>query len=244
MKKLKLLFLTLLTVVAFTSCEEEMPAGQGANYITFGKTTYSTGVDVGGTKTFDIPIYTANITGSDRSFDISVLPTSTAAAGSYVVPSSVLVPAGSNEGILSVTLSDNNLGIGVNALRLSFEVVDGLSRGPNTVLSYIQNCTEVTATLTFAFDGYASEVRWRVVDVLGGVVASKPYASYADGQASATETITLCAGRNYTLIVDDQYGDGLSWPTNGSFRLTIGGVVKATGGGDYGASISLPFNTN
>lgn len=31
MKKFKLILLTVLTVFAFTSCEEEMPAGQNAN---------------------------------------------------------------------------------------------------------------------------------------------------------------------------------------------------------------------
>lgn len=148
MKKFKLILLTVLTVFAFTSCEEEMPAGQNANYITFGKTTYSTGVDAGGTKSFDIPVYTANVVGTDRSFDVTVLTTSTAAAGSYTVPTSVSIPAGSNEGTLTVVITDTNLGIGVNALRLSFAAVEGLSRGANTTLSYVQNCTEVTATLS------------------------------------------------------------------------------------------------
>ncbi|MBG7613545.1 hypothetical protein IU405_14920 [Polaribacter sp. BAL334] len=243
MKKFKLILLTVLTVFAFTSCEEEMPAGQNANYITFAKTTYSTGVDVGGTKSVDIPVYTANVVGTDRSFDITVLPTSTAAAGSYTVPTSVSIPAGSNEGTLTIVLTDTNLGIGVNALRLKFADVEGLSIGANTTLSYIQNCTEVTATLNITFDGYGSETGWRVTDALGGVVASKAAGTYSDGQASATETITLCAGRDYTFTITDSYGDGLSFPANGSYSLTIGGVVKATGGGDFGASQATAFDT-
>lgn len=243
MKKLKLILLTVLTVFAFISCEEEMPAGQNANYITFGKTAYSTGVDVGGSKSVDIPVYTANVVGTERSFDVTVLSTSTAAAGSYTVPTSVSIPAGSSEGTLTVVLTDTNLGIGVNALRLSFAAVEGLSRGANTTLSYIQNCTEVTATLSITFDGYGSETGWNVTDALGGVVASKAKGTYSDGQVSATETITLCAGRDYTFTITDDYGDGLSYPANGSYSLTIGGVVKATGGGDFGASEATDFDT-
>ena len=245
MKKLKLILLTVLTVFAFTSCEEEMPAGQNANYITFGKTTYSTGVDVGGTKSFDIPVYTANVVGTDRAFDITVLPTSTAAAGSYTVPTSVTVPAGSNEGTLTVVLTDTNLGIGINALRLKFADVEGLSIGANTVLNYIQNCTEVTASLRLNFDFYASETGWRITDALGGVVASKAAGSYTDGAAPATETIKLCAGRNYTLIVTDAFGDGMNDGSKiGDYTLTIGGVVKVAGSGSFTASRSTAFNTN
>lgn len=243
MKKLKIILFAALAILTFNSCEEETPEPQNANYITFAKTSYSTGVDVGGSTTVEIPVYTANVVGTDRSFDISILPTSTAAAGSYTVPSTVTIPAGSNEATLSIQLTDTNLGIGVNALRLSIVAQDGLSKGPNTVVNYIQNCTEVTASLSITFDGYGSETGWRVTDALGGVVASKDAGQYTDGQASATETITLCAGRDYTFTITDSFGDGLSFPANGSYSLTIGGVVKATGGGDFGASQATAFDT-
>lgn len=242
MKKIFSILAALTVLISFNSCTEEVEAPQ-TNYITFGKTTYSTGVDVGSSKTFDIPVYTANITGTDRAFNLELLPTSTAAAGSYTAPTSVIIPAGSNEGTLSVVLTDTNLGIGVNTLRFSFAVQEGLSRGPNTVLSYIQNCTEVTATLSIAFDGWGSETGWRINDSLGGVVASKAAGSYADRQATATESIKLCAGRDYTFTITDSFGDGLSDPTNGSYSLTIGGVTKASGGGNFGASQTRTFNT-
>lgn len=244
MKKI-LLILTVFTVLfSLNGCTEEVEAPQ-TNYITFGATTYSTGVDVGGSKTFDIPVYTANITGSDRAFEVTVLPTSTAAAGSYTVPTTVNIPAGTNKGTLSIVLTDTNLGIGVNALRLKFADVEGLSIGANTTLSYIQNCTEVTASLRLNFDFYASETGWRITDELGGVVASKAAGSYADGAAPATETITLCAGRNYTLTVTDAFSDGMNDGSKiGDYTLTIGGVVKVAGSGSFTASRSTAFNTN
>lgn len=243
MKNFLFLLVLFTVLITFNNCTDEPTAPQ-TNYITFSSKTYSTSVDVGASKTFDITVFTANVTGNDRSFDIILDPTSTAAAASFTLPSTVTIPAGTNEGKLSIALTDTNLGIGVNTLKLSFGAQEGLSIGGTTILSYIQNCTEVTGTLTFAFDAWGSEVGWKITDALDGVVVSKSAGTYADGQVSATESITLCAGRNYTLTITDAFGDGMSDPTNGSYTLTIGGAVKATGGGNYGASQAKPFNTN
>lgn len=244
MKKIFSILAVFTVLISFNSCTEEVEPPQ-TNYITFGATTYSTGVDVKGSKTFDIPVYTANVTGSDRAFEVAVLPTSTAAAGSYTVPSTVTIPAGTNIGTLSVALTDTNLGIGVNALRLSFGPQDGLSRGPDTVLNYIQNCTEVTASLTLTFDLYAEETGWNIKDELGGVVASKAAGSYTRGQGPATESIQLCAGRNYTLTVTDAFNDGMNdGAFIGNYRLVIGGVTKVMASGNFTSSQTNAFNTN
>ena len=85
MNKIKYILLAL-TVFIYTGCEEEVPTPEGTNYIAFADSEFSTGVDVGSSNSFDIPVYSANITGSDRSFDILVDPASAAAAGSYTVP--------------------------------------------------------------------------------------------------------------------------------------------------------------
>lgn len=240
MKNFKLFLLAVLTITAFVSCEEEIEA-PGTNYVTFGDTSYNTGVDQGGSTTFEIPVYTANTTGSDRSF-VLMVDGSGAADGSYNVPTAITIPANSNEAMIPVQLSDNNLGIGVNTIIISFTAEDGLSLGESTSLNYIQNCAEATGTLDIVFDGYGSETSWDITDVLGGVVASG--SGYSDGQVDASENITLCQGRNYTFTIYDSYGDGLSFPTNGTYTLTIGGVVKASGGGDFGSMESTAFDTN
>ncbi len=60
-----------------------------------------------------------------------------------------------------------------------------------------------------------------------------------------SESIILCAGRDYTLVFYDEFSDGMDdGATLGSYTLTIGGVVKATGGGAFGASESNSFDTN
>ena len=243
MNKIKYILLAL-TVFIYTGCEEEVPTPEGTNYIAFADSEFSTGVDVGSSNSFDIPVYSANITGSDRSFDILVDPASAAAAGSYTVPSTVTIPSGSNEGTLTVQLTDTNLGIGVNKLILNFGVVENLYNGGSTTVNYIQNCTEITATLEINFDGYGSESSWSITDALGGIVVSKAEKFYADGQASATETITLCAGRDYTFTFNDAYGDGLSYPADGNVTLTINGEEKAAVTGDFGTKYEVAFDTN
>lgn len=242
MKKIKLLSIFFLTLVMLTSCEETIEAPQ-TNYITFSADAYSAGVDAGSTETVDVTIFTANVTAADRTFDLNV-DGSGAAANSYTVPTSFTIPGGTNEATVSVVLSDTNLGIGVNTVLLSFGPQEGLSTGSSAAINYIQNCTEVTATLDIVFDGYGSETGWEVYDALGGVVASKPVGTYADGQVLASETFQLCSGRNYTFKIIDSFGDGLSFPADGSYSLSVGGTVKASGGGDFGDDESTNFDTN
>ena len=47
----------------------------------------------------------------------------------------------------------------------------------------------------------------------------------------------------YTFTVFDVYGDGLTWPTEGSVTLLYGGQVIAVIPGDFGDEASVTFNT-
>ena len=242
MKKINLILLLFLSMslFVFNSCDDDESEFV---YVTFAEPEYSKGVDVGGTESFNITVYTGANVGSDTSFNIAIDPSSDAAAGSYEIPTSVTVPSGSNEGTFTVNLSDVNLGIGINNLVLNFDALRNYFDGGSTTISYVQNCTEVTATLDFNFDFYSEETTWEVRDALDGVVASK--GGYVNGQWTASETITLCSGRDYTLIVYDAFSDGMNDGTNlGDYTLTINGVVKVTGGGNFGASESNSFDTN
>jgi hypothetical protein len=243
MKKIKLILLAVFAMVAFNSCEENVEPS-ALDYIAFGTDTYSTGVDPGGSTSFDIPVYTGKVYSAAKTFNITV-DGSNGAAGSYDVPASVTVAAGSNEGILTVSLSDVNLGIGVNEITINFEDVAGAYHGESTTLKYVQNCTDVTVTLDFNFDYYSDETGWFIEDSLGGVVASKDAGSYERGIWMASESIVLCSGRDYILTVTDDYGDGMNDGTNlGYYSLTFGVVGKVTGGGSFGASESNSFDTN
>lgn len=245
MKKYIYLFLASVAIISFSSCEESTVDALGTNFVSFESTSYSTGVDPGGSTTLDVDVYTTNITGSDRIYTITV-DGSSAADNSYTVPTSVTVPGGLNKGTFTIALSDTNLGIGINSLGISFEGSTKFYTGKPTEINYVQNCTEVTATLDLSFDRWGSEVYWEILDGLDGVVAST--AGYPDTASGTTTTdsvaITLCAGRAYTLYVEDGYGDG--WGAGSSYTLTIGGVVKVSGDGSVLTpnGVSTAFDTN
>ncbi|BFP41807.1 hypothetical protein FGF1_26520 [Flavobacteriaceae bacterium GF1] len=241
MKSIYSIFLGVFLSLAFYSCEEEGTPNNNINYVAFSSQDFSATVPIGGSASVDVTILTANTTNADRAFTI-VIDDSAAAAGSYSFPNTITVPAGSQEGTVTATLSDVDLGVGVNTLSLSFADEEGLFSGESSTISYVQECSEVMATLDFAFDGFGSEITWSVLDVLGSVVESG--GPYADGQANASESFMLCAGRDYTLEVNDSFGDGLSYPNNGSFTLAVEGVTKVTGGGNFGSQVSTDFDTN
>ncbi|WP_248722183.1 hypothetical protein [Seonamhaeicola sp. ML3] len=243
MKKTHILLAMVFSLILGNSCSEENILEDNVfDYITFAQTSYSAVVDLGGDITVDVSVLTSKKSSSDRSIGVSVDGSTSAGAGSYSVPETVIIPAGSQEGTLTVTLSDSNLGIGVNNLVLSFTDEEGAFVGGTTTVAYTQQCNEVTAVLDFVFDGFASETTWEVKDALDNVVVSGG-GTYSDGQATASEDIVLCAGRDYTLIINDSFGDGLSFPTNGTYTLTLNGVVKAQGGGNFGNSDSSEFDT-
>jgi|TARA_B110000858_G_C17697215_1_gene424138 hypothetical protein len=242
MKTIIKTFLVLLVSVSLFNCEDTLEPS-ALDYIAFGTDKYSTGVDPGGATTFDIPVYTAKVYGAATTFNVTV-DGAKAAAGSYDVPASVSIAAGSNEGVLTVSLSDVNLGIGINEITINFKDEAGSYHGESTTLAYVQNCTDITATLDLSFDRWGSEVYWEIRDSLDGLVVST--GGYPDTGAGTTTTdsvaITLCAGRSYTFLALDAYGDG--W--GGDYTLTIGGVVKFTGDGSTldTTGVSIDFDTN
>ena len=228
--------------VSLFNCEDTLEPS-ALDYIAFGTDKYSTGVDPGGATTFDIPVYTAKVYSAATTFNVTV-DGAKAAAGSYDVPASVSIAAGSNEGVLTVSLSDVNLGIGINEITINFKDEAGSYHGESTTLAYVQNCTEIIATLDLSFDRWGSEVYWEIRDALDGIVVST--GGYPDTGPGITTTdsvaITLCAGRSYTFLALDAYGDG--W--GGDYTLTIGGVVKFTGDGSTldTTGVSIDFDTN
>lgn len=245
MKKIANIFLILFSILLFQNCENDQ-FEPSIDYVSFESSTYSQGVTPDGSSTIDINVYASNVASSDMTINVSV-DGSAAPAGSFTVPSSVTIPSGTNKGTLTVELSDTNLDC-FNDIVVSFDPSAGVTPGPEATLTYFQtpsgSCSsEVSGTLDFMFDDWASEVSYEIQDVLGGVVVSGPDSSWADGTATASVPVTLCSGRCYTLIVRDAFGDGLSAP-GGSYTLTIGGVDYATDSDDYGASSSTGFQVD
>ncbi|SEK40485.1 Por secretion system C-terminal sorting domain-containing protein [Aquimarina amphilecti] len=101
------------------------------------------------------------------------------------------------------------------------------------------SCTDVTLSITL--DNYPEETSWQITNSSNQVVASGgTYASQPDG---STISITECldAG-SYTFTINDSYGDGICCSYgNGSYTLTAGSTILASGG-SFGGSESTTFS--
>jgi chitodextrinase len=85
-------------------------------------------------------------------------------------------------------------------------------------------------TLSITLDNYPEETSWTLTNDGGQTIASGgTYGSQPDG-STVTETICL-VDDCYTFTINDTYGDGICCGFgNGSYSLTNGGTVLASGG--------------
>lgn len=91
-------------------------------------------------------------------------------------------------------------------------------------------CTDTEVIINITLDNYPEETSWSLVNAGGATVASGgTYGSQADG---STVTITEClADGCYDFVINDAYGDGICCSYgNGSYTVTAGGAVVASGG--------------
>lgn len=96
-------------------------------------------------------------------------------------------------------------------------------------------CTNSTVSVTT--DNYGSETSWQLTDSSNTVLAS---GSGYSNNTNYQENVCLEDG-DYTFTIDDSYGDGIccSWG-NGSYDITVGGQVVASGG-SFGRTESKSF---
>ena len=235
---------TLIAAVSlslFSSCDYEDDF-ENPNYVSFSENSANVGVDVGGSSTYDVTVYAANVTGADRQVGVVVEDATTLAASGYTVPSTVTIPAGSNEAVLNVEVSDVDLGLTGKSLVLSLQEDAALSTGENLEIGVNRTCVGKEFVVDFVFDGYASETSWSIADADGNVLVSVPATTYDDGTETASRSLCLSQG-DYTFTVGDSFGDGLTYPNLGSVTLSYAGTVLTTidGAFDEGTSVEVSF---
>jgi hypothetical protein len=241
MKKIVFLFLLSFSLAMIHSCEDGIPGTEDLNYVTFEAPVVDLGVDIGGSNEREVKIYTTMVTGSDRTFKIKVIPESTTASEeAYSIPSTVTVPANTNSGVIKVNLNDVNIGDG-KKIGLDIEPEEGLFKGRTTTLNISRICNQNDVRLNLVFDGYASECTWNLKDNAGEIIASG--GPYKDGDKTASAKFCLEDG-TYTFTIFDQYGDGLSYPTNGSATVSKGTTQLVYIEGDFGDSESVTFSVS
>lgn len=140
MKKYLILFVSILSFTAFVGCSDD-DGYTPPNYVTFGQTSAATSVLQDGDTSFEMTVYTANVTGTDRTVALNVLPSTTLNAETYSLPESVTIPANSNETTFTVELVDDNLANSGGRLVLSLGTMDeDFYTGNNLTLNVRRVC--------------------------------------------------------------------------------------------------------
>jgi len=241
-KKIIYLLLLALPLVLITSCEENaVGITPELNHVSFEANTYSFGVDIDGENTNTIAIYASNKSTSSRTVEVVVIAEETTAdVASYTVPASFTIPANSNVGELSVTISDVNISSGGETLTIALVSKPGLYVGANITLDVRQVCPFNDVNINIVFDLYPEEVYWVLADSNGAVIAESAagvYGAYAGFDNGTNINIPLCLENDtYTFTVYDQYSDGA-----GAISITSGGTDLFSTDGGYGAGAQGTF---
>ena len=242
MKNIKLIAYLFIAICTLNSCTDEAEP-KGTNFVTFESDSYSFGVDIDGENTNGIKVYAGSIMTTARTFDLSIITEATTLdAAAYAAPTSVTIPANSNVGEISMTISDVNISPAGETLTMALVSKDGVFVGGNITLNVKQVCPTNPGTLQIAFDSYPEEVYWDIKDADGTIVAtSNPaglaYGGHADQDPGSSLTYEFCwdAG-TYAFRVFDQYGDGA-----GPITIIFNGEVVYSTDGVYGGGESASF---
>jgi hypothetical protein len=265
MLKKSIAFFTALTLTfTMLSCEEDNSGNsQAVNYV--GLENYQT-VELSDAETVVVEgrILASEASGSDRTFNLVVDPSTTHGAANFSVPATVTIPAGSKVGIYEVTVVGNGLVDG-NKIVVSLEadeatnqstfygtysngILTGVGSAKST-FNLFRPCASVRARLSITFDNYPEETAWELYDADFNVIDSgglDPTGSFITGYAAlgfadrSTFSVVKClAPGTYTFVIYDDYGDGMytSSTVSGSYSMNNlnNGASLFSGGGDFGS---------
>lgn len=244
MKQFKLYTLLFLSLALFSSCEEEVEAPNTA-YASF-ESYFSADVTVTPGENYNksISVYTANITDTDRTINLTA--SGSISAASYTMPMSVTIPANSNEATLDLVFNETDLEI-ISDKTLTIEMVgsEEMSVGEAITLNVAKGCPagQGKTKIAVELDSYPEEVYWRIVNTDLGVVvmannSAPAYGGYAGLTGTQRDAACLVNG-NYRIDIFDSYQDGA-----GAVEITVNGIQVFITNGAYGAGLSSAFVVN
>ncbi|WP_339624984.1 hypothetical protein [uncultured Winogradskyella sp.] len=222
-------FILLGMLVILSSCDEQEVTNDLSNYVSFGTltggrdmATLAFDVAEDASSTVDVKVIASETKSSDRTFTILVDDASTLTAA-YTVPSTVTIPAGSNEGSLSVSVTDDaTLGFVTQTLVLSFEDEVGVDFGVPLTINIAQECLFNQVQFVLTLDTWPDETTWAIFDIsvtpAVELFSGGPYVNPDDDFAVLTFDYCLEAG-SYGVLVNDAYGDGIA---DGGFTVSVG----------------------
>jgi hypothetical protein len=249
MKKIFLFLLVFFSVsVGFVSCDAYDDDNQKMNTVTaylFKSPSSNLPTLQAGGSFVEVQVAVTTLSDVDRTVTVEIdTEASTASANQFSLESTqIVIPAGSYDGgTVKVFGNYDNLPVEGNVTAvLNLVSTEGVVQNLKShVVTLFRACDANVVTVSFQFDGYGSEVSWELADSNGNIIGSGAEGDYTDGQASYSEQFCLQAG-TYTFTVNDSYGDGLSFPSNGTVSVTSGGVTLFQASGDYGFGTSGTF---
>jgi len=156
MKKITYLLLITIAMFVFNGCTDKVDTTKDLNLVSFEVRTPTIIVEKDGSTDTDIHVYTTQTTSSDRTFGVEVVEAlTTVSADAYSVPTTITVPANTNDGTLTVTVSDNNLGVDPVTLGLRVTAAADLFVGNEASLNIQKHCTLDINDFVGAYSGTA-----------------------------------------------------------------------------------------
>lgn len=233
------------SLVFVTGCEEDKDPTV-VPHVSFQKDGIF-GVEIEGASTREIKVYVTTESNVDRVFNLKVdEDLTTLDAASYTLPATVTVPANSKVGSFSLTISDLNLAT-EKVLAIGFDGTNGLYTGAPLKLTVKQQCLLNEVKFTIILDRYGSETTWEINDGTTVVASGGPYTDINTNALQAEMEFTYClpAG-NYTLTVNDAYGDGMvtSATVVGSYKLFVNSIQTISAQGNFTYSRTHNFVLN
>ena len=139
MKKYLILFIAAISLSVFTGCEKDDDFNP-PNFVTFDRNVVNYAVTQNGTGSFEVTVFAANVTNTDRTITINVDPASTLASSAYSIPATVTIPANSNEATFTVDLTDDGIDNAGNTLIFSLGTSEGMYVGAPFRANITRNC--------------------------------------------------------------------------------------------------------
>lgn len=249
MKKYLILFITTISFSFFVGCEDADDDFNPPNYVTFAENSMNFAVNQNSSGSVEVTIFTANTTGSDRTFTINVEESSTLNSDSYDIPGTVVVPANSNEGTFTVNVTDNSLDDAGDVLVLTVGGGDEFYSGAPLTLNIAKICEfEPVGIFTNNSGWYEQEYN---VELVAGATENQYVVK--DMFAAGTD-ITFTVNPDYTITVPKQNawmhssygqasvtgrpGSALS-PCTGEATLVLQHTVSAGSFGTYPEVLSF-----
>lgn len=217
MKKYLILFMAVVSTSFFVGCDSD-DEFTPPNYVTFANQEMNISVDQNSSASIDVTVFTANTTGSDRTFPIIVSANSTLDAAAYNVPANVTIPANSNETTFTVEVNDTNISNEGESLILTLEGAAELYTGDSLVISVVRNCpSDLEGTYAVLSDGSSTD----------GAPANNPVEDFpyqVDIVETADKTYSISDG--FAGLYIEWYCDayGYCFETPGTFTDVCGNL--------------------